>query len=207
MCAIEIFDIAKSDSFGGFISIPLFIAKSFMFEVIFDLGHYWLHRGAHFFPAIYRTVHKKHHKYHHPRAETSFYLNVSDVVLTYGAPLAMGLSIVPFTRFEFCLLTVYLTCQEIGGHLGKQMTPTSSFAQCVWLPRVLQIELYTEDHDLHHSALNCNYSKRFSMWDKIFGTYRRKPQGKAKEKRRENPKETPRETFNKNFCSKCQILF
>ena len=50
------------------------------------------------------------------------------------------------------------------------MRPTSSFPQCIWLPRLFNIELYTEDHDLHHSRNNCNYSKRFSLWDKIFKT-------------------------------------
>jgi sterol desaturase/sphingolipid hydroxylase (fatty acid hydroxylase superfamily) len=72
---------------------------------------------------------------------------------------------------SFHILTVYLTYQEIAGHLGKAMYPTSSFAQCIWLPRLLGIQLYTEDHDLHHLRLNCNYSKRFSIWDRLFRTY------------------------------------
>ena len=33
--------------------------------------------------------------------------------------------------------------------------------------------LYVCDHDLHHSAVRCNYGKRLSLWDKAFGTYHR----------------------------------
>jgi sterol desaturase/sphingolipid hydroxylase (fatty acid hydroxylase superfamily) len=40
------------------------------------------------------------------------------------------------------------------------------------LPKWLNIELYCEDHDIHHSVNNCNYSKRFSLWDKVFGTFK-----------------------------------
>lgn len=62
---------------------------------------------------------------------------------------------------------------EISGHIGKRMHPTSSFSQFIWLPKFFNIELYTEDHDLHHSHNNCNYSKRFSLWDKVFGTHKK----------------------------------
>ena len=33
------------------------------------------------------------------------------------------------------------------------------------------MELYVEDHDLHHLKGNCNFSKRFSLWDRVFGTF------------------------------------
>lgn len=36
-----------------------------------------------------------------------------------------------------------------------------------WLPRLFNFQLKVEeDHDLH-----CNYSKRFTLWDKVFGTF------------------------------------
>ena len=156
---------------GGFNPF-YFLVKGLCFETVFDLVHYGLHRGAHAVPAIYQLVHKKHHKFKHPTTETAFYLTPQDLALTYGIPLLIGIYIIPFNRYEFALTTVYLTYQEIAGHLGKRMYPTSSFAMCIWLPRWLGIELYTEDHDLHHSENNCNYSKRFKMWDELFGTYK-----------------------------------
>ena len=73
--------------------------------------------------------------------------------------------------FQFILLVVYKTAVEIAGHTGKKTYPTSSFPQFPWLVKYLGIELYTENHDLHHRYLNCNFSKRLSLWDKLFGTY------------------------------------
>ena len=68
-------------------------------------------------------------------------------------------------------LSVYKQYTELAGHSGKLLSPASSFPQCIWLPRLLNIELYAESHDMHHKVSNCNYAKRFSLWDNIFGTY------------------------------------
>jgi sterol desaturase/sphingolipid hydroxylase (fatty acid hydroxylase superfamily) len=70
------------------------------------------------------------------------------------------------------MIIVYKNFIEISGHSGKKLYPTSCFSQFKWLPQWLNIELYTEDHDLHHSLNNCNYGKRFSLWDKLFNTYK-----------------------------------
>jgi sterol desaturase/sphingolipid hydroxylase (fatty acid hydroxylase superfamily) len=40
------------------------------------------------------------------------------------------------------------------------------------LPKSLSIELYSRDHLLHHTKPNTNFSKRFSIWDKLFFTYK-----------------------------------
>lgn len=60
---------------------------------------------------------------------------------------------------------------EISGHSGKKIFPSGSFSQFIWLPKMFDITLYTEDHNLHHDKSDCNFSKRFSIWDKLFGTY------------------------------------
>jgi sterol desaturase/sphingolipid hydroxylase (fatty acid hydroxylase superfamily) len=65
----------------------------------------------------------------------------------------------------------YKTFIEISGHSGKKLHPIGSFSQFIWLPRFFNISLYSEDHALHHSSNFCNYSKRFSLWDKQFETY------------------------------------
>jgi sterol desaturase/sphingolipid hydroxylase (fatty acid hydroxylase superfamily) len=151
----------------------IFIIKSFASEILFDLFHYLGHRLLHSNKFVYKNIHKTHHKFSNPSARTSLYMSPIDVMLSYSLPLILTFSILPmkYSEFEFFMFTTYLTYQEIGGHLGKKMRPTSSFAQFIWIPRMLNIELYTEDHDLHHRKLNCNYGKRLSLWDKFFGTY------------------------------------
>lgn len=164
--------LIEQDSAFHHYSLLVFIIKSFCFEIVFDLLHYWTHRIAHSNALVYKWIHKSHHKYNHPNAFTTFYMSPLDVSLTYCLPLAVSLYVVPLNRWQFNLMTTFLTYQEVGGHLNKQMAPTSSFAQCVWIPRILRIELHTEDHNLHHTKVICNFSKRFSLWDKVFGTYR-----------------------------------
>lgn len=70
-------------------------------------------------------------------------------------------------------MSIFKTMVEIGGHLGKKMAPVSSCPQFVWLPKWLGWELYVEDHDIHHSDFNYNFAKRFGVWDRLFGTYRK----------------------------------
>lgn len=149
----------------------LFLGKSFAFELLFDLVHYTLHRELHSNKFLYRVIHKDHHRFNVPTPRSTFYMTPIDLILSYSVPLAISSYIIPFTMFEFYVITTFLTYQEIGGHIGRKMYPTSSFPMFVWLPRSLGIELYTEEHTAHHTRLNCNYSKRFTIWDRLFGTH------------------------------------
>lgn len=155
--------------------IVLFIPLSFLFELLFDFFHYWLHRLVHQ-GVFYRSVHKKHHKYRNPVSIITYYQDPIDLILTNSIPTLLALMLLPVLSLgQYHLLLVYKEFIEISGHCGKRLRPTSSFSQCIWLPRILNIQLHTEDHDLHHSMNNCNYSKRFSLWDKMFGTYIQAP--------------------------------
>lgn len=148
----------------------LFIPTSFLFEIIFDFFHYISHRTLHN-KYLYSSIHKVHHKFTHPICITTFYQHPVDLVITNMIP-----TIITFyffknvSLFEFKLLTVYKTFIEISGHSGKYNNSTS-FSQCVWLAKMFKIELTTKNHDLHHTLNNCNYSKRFSLWDKCFCTF------------------------------------
>lgn len=152
-------------------SIVTFIPISFFFEICFDFFHYFSHRTLHN-KYLYKYLHKKHHTFKHPSAIITFYQHPLDLVLTNSLPTILTLSIFRLSYYQFHLITIYKTFIEISGHCGRKMYPTSSFTQCIWLPRIFGIELYTEDHDLHHSMNNCNYAKRFSLWDKVMGTYK-----------------------------------
>jgi sterol desaturase/sphingolipid hydroxylase (fatty acid hydroxylase superfamily) len=70
-------------------------------------------------------------------------------------------------------MLIYKIFLEISGHTNKKLFPNGSFPQFIWLPKLLNIQIFTEDHNLHHVLNNCNYGKRFSLWDKLFGTYKR----------------------------------
>lgn len=161
-----------NDSKGLYIELLYFIPISFYFEIIFDFFHYFAHRLLHS-KYLYKYLHKKHHKFNHPISIIAFYQEPFDLIITNSIPTLLSLSMVPnISYLQFNLIITYKNFVEISGHVGKKMFPTCSFRQFIWLPKLLEIELYTEDHDLHHSLNNCNYGKRFSLWDKLFGTYK-----------------------------------
>ena len=150
-----------------------FLPLSFIFELVFDFFHYWAHRIIHSNSRLYKYIHKKHHKFSHPIPIITYYQEPLDLILTNSIPTILTLCVIPkITYFQYTMIFLYKIFIEISGHCGKKLYPVGSFLQFMWLPKYLNIQLYTEDHDAHHSINNCNYSKRFSLWDKVFGTYR-----------------------------------
>ena len=123
---------------------------------------------------IYPYTHKLHHKHKYPTSILTFYHHPLDLIITNMIPnlLTIYIGFSNISLFQYKLLTVYKTFIEISGHSGKEYNG-SSFTQFFWLPKFFNIHLKTEDHDLHHSANNCNYAKRFTIYDKIFGTYKK----------------------------------
>jgi sterol desaturase/sphingolipid hydroxylase (fatty acid hydroxylase superfamily) len=149
-----------------------FVPMSLLFEIVFDFFHYWSHRMVHH-TYVYKYIHKKHHTFKHPTAITSFYQDPLDLILTNSLPTLLTMWLIPkMSICQFHWIIVYKNFVEISGHSGKYLRPSCSFPQCIWIVKWLEIELYAEDHDAHHSINGCNYGKRFSLWDKMFGTYR-----------------------------------
>jgi len=155
-----------------YLEILYFLPLSFVVEIIFDFFHYWTHRISHSNKYLYLYSHKSHHKFRYTKSILTFYHNPLDLILTNTIPQLLTLSIFPyFSLFQFNVFLFYKTFIEISGHCGKKLFPSGCFTQFIWLPKFLDITLYTEDHNLHHYKNNCNYAKRFSLWDKLFGTY------------------------------------
>jgi len=156
-----------------------FVRKSFFFEVVFDFFHYWSHRVCHEVPFLYQ-FHKSHHKYLHPSPLSTYQQDSVDLILTNVVPQISSLSLlksacgITFSPFEYSLLISYKVFVEIAGHAGIE-TNATSFPQFAPLPKLLGIEMRTKDHDAHHAfpQKSCNFSKRFVLWDKMFGTFMR----------------------------------
>jgi len=155
-----------------FYDLVYFIPVSLLYEIIFDFFHYVTHFISHN-KYIYPYTHKLHHKYKYPTSILTFYHHPLDLIITNTIPtlLTLYIGFRNISLFQYKLISMYKTFIEISGHTGKYCN-SSSFTQFFWLPRFFNIHLTTEDHDLHHSANNCNYGKRFKLWDKIFGTYK-----------------------------------
>jgi sterol desaturase/sphingolipid hydroxylase (fatty acid hydroxylase superfamily) len=166
----------------SYFDLLLFIPKSFLFEIIFDFFHYWFHRLEHQIPFLYKNLHKIHHQHHQPTLLSTFNHHYFDLILSNVFPLFISMFICSriFTISTYMFHMIFITkiYIELCGHSGKDIK-TGSFVQCIWLPKLLKITLQTIDHDNHHQLNNCNYGKRFSLWDKVFGTfYKNKPSKK-----------------------------
>ena len=147
-----------------------FIPVSFGYELFLDLCHYSAHRAIHSVPFLYRTIHKKHHSENRIQIYTSFSHTILDYLLTNTVPLLITSYVIPISPYFFTIQFCYKILVEIGGHSGK-VNKAGSFPQFIWLPRFFKIELTNVDHNEHHINPMVNFSKRFSIWDKVFGTY------------------------------------
>jgi len=175
----------------------LFIPVTFLFELVFDFFHYWSHRACHHRSLYF--IHKKHHSHKNPRGITTFVQDPLDLILTNLLPFYLTSKLISLTTYQFTTFLMYKTYIEIAGHLGRRSYPTTSFPQFIWIPKLLGIELYSEDHDAHHTLFKYNYSKRFTLWDQVFGTYRkleykRSTPHPTKEEEEEEDITTPKQT-------------
>jgi sterol desaturase/sphingolipid hydroxylase (fatty acid hydroxylase superfamily) len=151
-------------------NIILFIPESFFFELVFDFFHYTTHRLMHTVPFLYSRVHRKHHEESIIDEYTTFNHSLQDLLITNFFPMLATFYIIRVSHFTAIMLFWYKMTVEISGHSGKETT--SSFIQCIYLPKSLGIDLYSRDHLLHHTKPSVNFSKRFSIWDKLFFTYK-----------------------------------
>lgn len=151
-----------------------FIAKSFLFEVMFDFFHYWMHRICHSSRYLYIAVHKTHHRNTVPYVLTTFDHNIFDLALTNMMPFLAATYFISFGpkwhQMEIQWLLVYKTYVEMAGHSGLQLKGVS-FPQFPWLQWWLNAGLSIRDHDMHHRYPTVNFSKRFKIFDKLFSTY------------------------------------
>lgn len=163
-----------------------FVLLSFAWEVAFDFFHYWVHRACHASATLYRLVHKRHHHHRSPSPLTTYDHSVLDVLGSNLMPALLSSCVLAAAGLpirgepELQLLFAFKAYVEVAGHSGVDARPRS-FPQFCWLPAAITctrtpdgytgIAGHTREHDWHHAVLRCNFSKRFRLWDVVFGTY------------------------------------
>lgn len=152
--------------------LVFFIPYSLVFEICFDFFHYWTHRLFHNIPYLYKKIHYIHHSSEELNIYTTFQHHVLDVLFTNVMPVMVITILLQPTIFFLNIWFVYKIIEEMFGHMNIS-SRASCFTQCIWLPRLLGIELYIDDHTTHHRVSKKNFGKRFSLWDKVFGTFLR----------------------------------
>lgn len=170
--------IEKYTYFDILIDLIMFVPVSFIFELIFDLVHYWSHRLLHSNPLLYQYIHKTHHTHINITPIITYVQHPLDLVLSNVIPSIVAIKLteqifsIQMSLFLLMCIMMYKTYIEILGHTDIKTKRTGSFVQFVWITRLLDIQLFSKHHLIHHSHVMYNFSKRFSLWDKLFGTFK-----------------------------------
>lgn len=156
----------------------MFVPVSFAFELIFDLVHYWAHRLLHSNPVLYKYIHKTHHTHVNITPIITYVQHPIDLFLSNVIPSIVAIKLtetifsIKISLFLLTCIMMYKTYIEILGHTDIKTKKTGSFVQFVWITRFLDIQLFSKHHLIHHSHVMYNFSKRFSLWDKLFRTFK-----------------------------------
>ncbi|CEG37966.1 fatty acid hydroxylase [Plasmopara halstedii] len=150
-----------------------FIPKSLVFEVVFDLFHYATHWMCHRISWLYVNSHKRHHIHRFPCPLSTYEQDGLDVCLTNVLPFCLSwfLCFFSFSNLQLHLLLAYKSYVEVAGHSGLDVKGFS-FPQMPLLNNLTSICSRVHDHEVHHTYPRWNFAKRFSLWDKVFCTFR-----------------------------------
>jgi Delta7-sterol 5-desaturase len=124
-----------------------------------DLALYWAHRLFHS-PALYRRIHKVHHRWTSPTAFTAMAMHPVEFVV-YQSIMAVPLFVVPLHVGAVIAVLVMTNYYALVDHSGIKLRS--------WLPFIAPAQF----HDDHHAHFHVNYGQSFFLWDRLFGTMRR----------------------------------
>lgn len=144
--------------------------------MLYDLTTYWIHRGAHRIPLMWR-LHRVHHSDTTMDSSTYFRAHPIETFLVYGmgnilTALIFGTDVLSMGLYFF-ILTFFLFFEH------------SNLRYPAWLNNTLGWVFVTPDlHKVHHEQdqfyTDSNYSDIFILWDRLFGTYKFKPVDKIR---------------------------
>lgn len=137
-----------------------------LFFVMEDTFHYWAHQALHY-GALYKHIHKLHHKYSAPFGLAAEYAHPIEVLVlgmgTVGSPMLWcwlsGGDLHIVTMYIWIVLRLF---QAVDAHSGYDF-PWS-------LNKFIPFWSGADHHDYHHMAFVNNYSTSFRWWDHFMGT-------------------------------------
>lgn len=131
----------------------------FPFFLMFtDFGIYWIHRGLHI-PAIYKRLHKPHHKWVLPSPFASHAFHPLDG-WAQSVPYHVFPFLFPLQKFAYIALFSFIQIWTVLIHDGEFYAdnPIINGAAC---------------HAVHHLEFLGNYGQFTTLFDRMGGTYRK----------------------------------
>ncbi|CAI6333444.1 unnamed protein product [Periconia digitata] len=123
-----------------------------------DFCIYWIHRGLHH-PAVYKNLHKPHHKWIMPTPYASHAFHPLDGY-AQGLPYHIFPFLFPLQKFAYVALFMFINIWTVMIHDGEYYAenPVINGAAC---------------HTMHHLYFNFNYGQFTTLWDRLGGSYRK----------------------------------
>lgn len=144
--------------------------QSFSFiELIFQLlvvdwFTYSFHVILHYFPTIYKSSHKPHHKFTNPQLFDAFDATIIDTIFIILIPLFATANLCHVSCYSYVWFGVTYSTHFMLIHSEAE----HSFDKVLKLFGVMT----AADHHVHHALFNWNYGHFFTIYDKLGGTYK-----------------------------------
>ena len=151
-----------------------FAVRAVLAFLLLDLVNYASHYLRHAVPLLWR-FHKVHHADRDVDLSTGVRFHPGEVLFTTGCSLAAIAILAPPPSVVFCFEACNVV-QAFFSHANIQLSPG--------VERKLRLVQVTRDlHEIHHSRRGfeqrSNLGVLFSIWDRLFGTYRAEPSSGA----------------------------
>ena len=132
--------------------------------ILQDAYFYFIHRLFHT-PALFRRVHRGHHRSKPPTPWTFFALDPAESVSQ--AVFLLGITIVmPLHLGVLVAVLITMTLWSVGNHLGlERAVPVSRASR--WCGRWL---IGSAHHLVHHYRYDRHYGLYFTFWDRLLST-------------------------------------
>ncbi|ORX67651.1 C-5 sterol desaturase erg31 [Linderina pennispora] len=151
---------------------PYLVLSGVMFILFTDFCIYWVHRLEHH-PKVYAQCHKLHHKWIVCTPFASHAFHPIDGYLQ-SLPYHMAVYVFPMHEYVYLMLFAFVNVWSVMIHDGEYVSnnPVVNGAA---------------HHTVHHLYFNYNYGQFTTLFDRVFGSYR-KPTAEIYDRSKRNSK-------------------
>jgi sterol desaturase/sphingolipid hydroxylase (fatty acid hydroxylase superfamily) len=159
---------SETNEFGLLFLLPLSPSAHFVAALLaLDFWTYWWHRANHEIPFLWR-FHRMHHSDPAMDVTTATRFHTGELAMSSALRLALipliGIPLGALTLYEFVLIT---STQFHHSNIGLPPAVDRAIRAVIVSPSM---------HKVHHSVevaeTNSNYTSLFSVWDRLFRTFR-----------------------------------
>ncbi len=152
------------------VELPFWV-KLFISVALYDVTAYWIHRGTHVIPLLWR-FHRVHHSDTTMDSSTVFRFHPLELILVFGIGNIVTAALFGTDVLSMALYYFFLYLFFFFEHANLNYPN--------WLNSTLGLIFVMPDHHrVHHQQdqfyTDSNYADIFIVWDRLFGTFKMMP--------------------------------